>query len=160
MFGRNSIYFTVNNLSAKVIMGKLVLESRFKTGGRMDAWTRKDLHTKLYDVTVYSAHASVLEVHVSKAKRDAPVEFWKEKKIEEAVLDDMGRSGENSLAGEGESEAKETRRSTCFSPKVIAGPRRRIAETKTKRTRRLSSGGTSGRITECREGVRDSTPHY
>ena len=48
----------------------------------------------LYAVNVYGALAAVLEGGVSKAKREAPVEFWK-KKIEEAVQD-------NQLAEEGE----------------------------------------------------------
>ena len=55
----------------------------------------------LDDVTVYSVRVTVLEGDVSKASREAPVEFWK--KIEEAVLDDSGWSGEKHVAEEGES---------------------------------------------------------
>ena len=56
----------------------------------------------LHDVTTYSVRATVFECDVSKANGEAPVEFWK-KKIEEAVRDDLGWSGEKQLAEEGES---------------------------------------------------------
>ena len=78
----------------------------------------------------------VLEGDVSKAKREAFVEFWK-KKIEEAVQVDLDWSDEQ-LAEDGELEAKRRRRSTCLSPKLIAGPRQRSAESRTRRTRRRS----------------------
>ena len=42
------------------------------------------------------------------------------------------------LAEDGELEAKRRRRSTCLSPKLIAGPRKRSAESRTRRTRRRS----------------------
>ena len=53
MFGRDPIALTVNNLSAKVSMENLAMgmESRFNTEGRMDAWTRLDLHSKTYKTT-------------------------------------------------------------------------------------------------------------
>ena len=44
------------------------------------------------------------EGDVFNANREAPVEFWKE--TEEAVQENLGRSGENRLAGEGELEAR------------------------------------------------------
>ena len=47
-FGRDPIPLTVNNSTAKVDMENL---ARFKTSGRMDAWTRMDLHSKTYKTT-------------------------------------------------------------------------------------------------------------
>ena len=88
----------------------------------------------LYDVTVLSACATVLEGNVADVKREAPVELWK-KKIEEAVQENLGWSGENQLAEVGELEAE---RSTRLSQKLIAVPRLRSAETRTRRTRRRS----------------------
>ena len=53
MFGRDPIAFTVNNFGAHVIMGKEAseVENGFKASGRMDAWTRMDLHSKTYKTT-------------------------------------------------------------------------------------------------------------
>ena len=46
-FGKDPTALTVNNLSAKVNMENMAreVEYRFKTSGRMDAWTRMDLHS-------------------------------------------------------------------------------------------------------------------
>ena len=48
MFGRDPHAFTVNNLSATLSMKKLAMEPErwFGAKGRMDAWTRMDLHSK------------------------------------------------------------------------------------------------------------------
>ena len=53
MFGRDPIALTVNNLNTKVKPENLarVVENRFKTSGRMDAWTRMDLHSTTYKTT-------------------------------------------------------------------------------------------------------------
>ena len=52
MFRRDPIAFSVNNLRAKVGMEKSAFGSgeqfEFKPSGRMDAWTRKDLHSKTF----------------------------------------------------------------------------------------------------------------
>ena len=69
----------------------------------------------LYDVTVYSAYVTVLVGDVSNAKREAPVELG-ERKIEEAAQENLGWSGENQLAEEGELEAK--RRSLENRPRM------------------------------------------
>ena len=47
------IAFTVNNLSANVIMEKVAreVENRFKASERMDAWTRMDFHIKTCKTT-------------------------------------------------------------------------------------------------------------
>ena len=68
------------------------------------------------------------------AQRDAPVELWK-RNIEESVQDDLDQSDEHQAAEENELEARRREGSTCLSPKLIAGPRRRSAETRTRRTR-------------------------
>ena len=48
MSGRDPAAFAVNDLNTKVNMENLAreVEHRFKTSGRMDAWTRIDLHSK------------------------------------------------------------------------------------------------------------------
>ena len=53
VFGRDPIAFTVHNSSEKVRIEKLAMEieSLFKTKGRMDAWTRMDLHSKTCKTT-------------------------------------------------------------------------------------------------------------
>ena len=53
MFGRDSLAFTVNNLSPTLSIKKLAMEMerRFGTKGRVDAWTRMDLHSKTYQTT-------------------------------------------------------------------------------------------------------------
>ena len=57
-----------------------------------------------YRYWAHEGHVDEFEGDVSNAKREAPVEFWKE--TEEAVQENLGRSGENRLAGEGELEAR------------------------------------------------------
>ena len=91
----------------------------------------------LCDVTVFSACATVLEGDVADVKRGAPVQLRK-KKIEEAVQENLGWSGENQLAEVGELEAERRRRSIRLSQKLIAVPRLRSAETRTRRARRRS----------------------
>ena len=46
MFERDPFAFAVNNFSATLSMKKLAMkmERRFGTKGRMDAWTRVDMH--------------------------------------------------------------------------------------------------------------------
>ena len=56
------------------------------------------------NVAAYSACTTVLEGDVSKAKREASVEWWK--KITEAVHKDLGGSSENQLAKEENENAK------------------------------------------------------
>ena len=53
VFVRDPIAFTVNNLSAKLSMESVAreMEHRFKASGKMDAWTRMDLHSKTYKTT-------------------------------------------------------------------------------------------------------------
>ena len=53
IFGRDPIALTVSNLSAKLNMENAAREAeyRFKTSGRMDAWTRMDLHSTTYKTT-------------------------------------------------------------------------------------------------------------
>ena len=53
MSERDLFAFTVNNLSATLGMKKLAteMERRFGTKGRMDAWTRMDMHSKTYKTT-------------------------------------------------------------------------------------------------------------
>ena len=53
MFGRDPLAFTVNNLSATLSMETEAteMERQFGTKGRMDGWTRKDLHSKAYQTT-------------------------------------------------------------------------------------------------------------
>ena len=57
-----------------------------------------------HNVTAYSAHTTVLEGDVSKAKREASVKWLK--KITEAVQEGLGWSGENQLAKEENDNAK------------------------------------------------------
>ena len=49
-------------------------------------------------------HVDEFEGATSSAKREAPIEFWKE--TEEAVPENLGRSRENRLAEKGELEAR------------------------------------------------------
>ena len=72
MFGREPVVFIDNKLSAKASLKKLALEveSRFKTSGRMDAWTRMDCTANLTrpqskeDRHGETLHTKCVQVHV------------------------------------------------------------------------------------------------
>ena len=49
MFGKDPLAFTVNNISATLNMETVALEVEKRFGkGRMDVWTRMDLHDKTH----------------------------------------------------------------------------------------------------------------
>ena len=52
LFRRDPIAFTVNNME----------KSSFKTSGKMDAWTRMDLHSKTYKTTADAGSGEIINI--------------------------------------------------------------------------------------------------